>query len=71
MQAPSWVSRVLRYAYGFRVKAFDKDMVSNPCSPPSWGVRGWLCRNEHAGAFMGEQGLRFWVCVYVEGCVYV
>jgi hypothetical protein len=21
-----------------------------------WGVRGWLCRNEHAGAFMGECG---------------
>jgi thiamine pyrophosphate-dependent acetolactate synthase large subunit-like protein len=20
----------------------------------SYGVRGWLCRNEHAGAFVGE-----------------
>jgi thiamine pyrophosphate-dependent acetolactate synthase large subunit-like protein len=35
-----------------------KVVDSNP-----WGVRGWLCRNEHAGAFMGEQG--FEVCVWV------
>lgn len=24
-----------------------------------YGVKGWLCRNEHAGAFVGEQGQRW------------